>query len=959
MDATRARPDPVPEPLARSLSALGRRTGSLARWRGTARALTLLAAGAGLLGWTDFLIELPGGLRFAAGALLALAAAAAWAAVVRDSRRRSDPARLAAALDRHAGTGGEILAGTELALGADALGDPVTRALAVAAAEEAGRKSAEVDPRAVLPSTSLRKPWLAAAGVAGILALVALLWPGVFSAQALRLIDPLGDHPPYSPYRFAVEPGDASVRYSDPFTIQVAASGERLPAKVDWIVEREDGTKSVHPLIDQGEGKYTGTIGVVETPFRYHVRGPEGRSRGFRVAVVLTPRFERVEARLEWPRYTRKRTVEGAYPEAGLIGVKGTRVTLTAISNRPLSGGKIVWTDSKDPEVPLAVRPGPEGKNDRVEGSFSIGRDARFELTIVDREGNACREPFQGRVVLLADRPPTVTIVEPPVESYATPKATVPVVMEAEDDYGLSRAALFRSLNGTRDHPLELPLPADPTFPLRLETPLALKTWDLEPGDVIEFYALVADNDPDGPKAAQSKVHRLQIISEEDFRKIQMSQEGIDELVEKYRPIEDALERARQEAAKLDEALKKLDRAEGAEAEKARREAEAARAALQNALEEAARLAREQAERAPVFDVEKEFKKELDKLAKELEDLRKQGADAMKDLEGSLAPGAPAKPGPQSPGRKGLAELRKKLGDSSEEFGQGLKMPLDVLEKVYRLLEYESRFTALALAQEDLARRTRRFEGREKVEAPEEREDLRALADEQRGLREELDDVLQGIRDAAAKLPPGEPFDELRRQAEEFATAVVEAKAPEVLSKALKALDGREGKSSAEGTRLAADLLMSFVKKCDGMGRAGQSACLKFQPNLSSSMQSTLNQLLGGKGLPRPVQSGQASGSGLEGSGGSSTARRSGGKVGVYGDRPVASRSGGGKGRKGEGGAGTRSVPGGAGGEGSAAAARTDLLYGGVPMEAVPGEYRAAVREFFRRVVEESGREGK
>jgi hypothetical protein len=73
----------------------------------------------------------------------------------------------------------------------------------------------------------------------------------------------------------------------------------------------------------------------------------------------------------------------------------------------------------------------------------------------------------------------------------------------------------------------------------------------------------------------------------------------------------------------------------------------------------------------------------------------------------------------------------------------------------------------------------------------------------------------------------------------------------------------------------------------------------------------------------------------------------------------VTSKSAGGRGKKGEGGAGKDSFVGGAQGDRDGSSGRTDLLYGGVPMEAIPGEYRAAVREFFRRVVEESGREGR
>jgi len=149
---------PVPETLERSLSNLAARHRKLAGLEGLGLAVALLICGLGILGWADFLIELPAGLRTLALAMIAGGAVAAAVIVRRAARRRSDPARLAARLDRHGNTGGEVLAGTELALQASSYADPVTKALALEAAEAAGRRAIAYAPPDVIPAKTARKP---------------------------------------------------------------------------------------------------------------------------------------------------------------------------------------------------------------------------------------------------------------------------------------------------------------------------------------------------------------------------------------------------------------------------------------------------------------------------------------------------------------------------------------------------------------------------------------------------------------------------------------------------------------------------------------------------------------------------------------------------------------------------------------------------------------------------------
>ena len=133
------------------------------------------------------------------------------------------------------------------------------------------------------------------------------------------------------------------------------------------------------------------------------------------------------------------------------------------------------------------------------------------------RGGPGVQQSFSGNIVLLADQRPFIRITQPEKMSLATPDAALPVVLSAEDDCGISRLQLFRSLNDSRPLPADLPLPPRPPCRVDERSSLPLAQYGLEPGDVIKLFGRVEDNDPAGAKGAESPVVAVRIISQEEF----------------------------------------------------------------------------------------------------------------------------------------------------------------------------------------------------------------------------------------------------------------------------------------------------------------------------------------------------------------------------------------------------------------------------------------------------------
>ena len=153
---------------------------------------------------------------------------------------------------------------------------------------------------------------------------------------------------------------------------------------------------------------------------------------------------------------------------------------------------------------------------------------------MLDEAGERSTAKVAAPVIVLKDERPIVRILSPKSRSFATPDIALPVELEAEDDYGISRLELFRALNGTRHLPDVLEVPASEPTQLHSTVQLQLKDYGLTPGDVITLFGRVTDNDPESPKGSESGVVTVTIISRELFDEIMRSTKQAEEFEEKY-----------------------------------------------------------------------------------------------------------------------------------------------------------------------------------------------------------------------------------------------------------------------------------------------------------------------------------------------------------------------------------------------------------------------------------------
>lgn len=918
-------------------------------WGGTAFLAVFVAAV-----WLDLIFDLSSALRIAAWGVASVAGSAILALLLRAAARQMSRHRLSDRLDAVAGSGGQVRAGVDLSestarVAAYSRQPEMTSALAEIAVDRAAEIAGAVQPSTAVPARPVRRSLTALAVVVAVLGLIMLALPRVAFTQWLRFAHPFADHPAWSPYEFHVEPPGARVVYGRSLDLQVRVEGppvDQLELVLDWSSDSASapGQRDVLPLFEEPGGGWRASIADITRPGQFHVRNGAARSRTYSIEVITVPTIENVRCRIAPPAYTQESPYAGPIPKEGIAGLPGTMVSLTATSNRLLSRGTLeVIAGDERRQIPL--QPAGQGSQ-TVSGEFEIGSAGRIELRVIDVEGQPSTDVVAAPIVLLRDEHPFVRLIQPRAVSFATPTAVVPVVVDAEDDYGIVRCQLFRSLNDSRYLPVEVPIAAAARR-VHEATVLPLAAYGLQPGDQIKLFARVEDNDPaaiaenGAGKGAESAIALIRIISQSEFDRMQRSRDGLQMLASKYQQAQRRLESLAQE---MEELQKKLDAEPADSPAAAERREELQR--LSKRLREESEALKQLSQQLLPYKLDEELTKQLEGLGKQLAELAQQA-------EGSAANSAAT--------NKQLSEqlqaLRNQLKQGRDGLQQEAQAPIALLKAILPLKQDEARFMRLYQRQVDLAGRLASLKGRDGEDDPALKSRMRELEDEQRELRQELAALAQAITEHTLQLPEDSRLDKLRSTAEKFAEALRSCGASEAMSEAESGLAEFSGTRGHAGAQRAADLLAALLSQCQGMGGECKNCLPSFKPGGGNGLGQTLDQLLSEMGFGNG--SGGDGGMGWGAGNGFSSRPGSQQNVGLYGGNPLADAAGfrEGSSTDAQGTVGVTGAGGPGGERGSGYAARrtgTPAAGGDV---VVPLRYRQQVGRYLERLSDELGDE--
>ena len=938
--------------LHTQLQAVKRRWWILGIAAGLTWTLIVLILSLLLGGWLDLVWELSPEARIGCVVVSALFGVATFIAMLVHVERSGRIFSLARRIDRAMEFGGVVLTGCELEGTFQRHTAPQTSvsvSLARMAVEHAAKLAGTIVPEKAVPAKQVHRSTIYLVSLLCVLGMLATMMPEMMRTQWKRFTFPYSDVPQFSNTTIEIENPEKTVIYGEPLDIRAIVRGELVDSAA-LVMETESGSIETLPMFPEHDSHWRANLAKVTENAVYYVRAYRARSTRHTISVITVPRIENVRFRVTPPLYTNRPDYEGSLPQEGISGLPGTIVKIWATSNRPLSRGEISVAIKNDagqnsqesgttPDV-VKINMTPEAGNDsEASGEFVVTGSGKFELQLFDIAEQGSRDKFSGGVTLLRDERPMIRIVRPPAYSLATPSVVLPVVISAEDDYGISQIQLFRSLNDSRFLSSIVPIEASNSRSSSRryygQVDLPLNTYDLKPGDTIKLFARVEDNDPAGAKGSESTVALIEIVSQEDFEQMVRAKNGMELMLSRYRETQRRLEAVKEEVDRLQKKLDELNPEDPASNE-TKQELQK----LAQRMQQEADAIRKLAHNPLPYDLDKELSKELENAAK----LAEEAAKSIEEIldENNLN---------NESAKSRLDAIGQKLSGGKRSFDQATMPPLELLAAVLPLKRDENRFVMLVRQQKDLAERLASLKGRDKEDDPALKARMRELEEEQRQIRESLDTLLRDIEEHAKMLPEQDEFTELREEALKFAGDVRKSGVGTIMSEAESGLAEYSGTIGHAKAQEAAEILEQFLSQCQGMGNCA-SAALGFRPGMENSMNSTVQQLLNDMGF-----GGGSSGGGIMGSGNGLGAQRGGANVGIYGMLPgMASFSDAQSGEQGN----RQSL----GMGGMAADSDYDMgngyetsaegTVGGAGEGAVPLRYRQAVGRYFQRIIEES-----
>ncbi|MGH9661942.1 MAG: hypothetical protein ACRD96_25565, partial [Bryobacteraceae bacterium] len=358
---------------------------------------------------------------------------------------------------------------------ADKPDDPFLHLLA----DDALKAAQTAQPEEVAAKRSLVGLGSLAATAAGILIWLGTSGPGFwgYGTSLLWAGPPKAADTPF--YDLIVEPGNKTVRKRADQMITARTVGF-TPARMRLLARYASASKweetQMRPVAGSPEHQFL-LSGLPES-LDYYVEAGNLKSKTFKLTVIDLPSVKRIRVRYDYPAWTGMKPVTED-PGGDLRAVVGTVAGISVETDKPLANGVLVLDDGT--RLPLIA-----GR-----ASLTLKKDGVYHIAAVE-QGETVRLSDDYFIEARQDSKPTVKIVRPGRDAKVNPVEEVPIVIEAQDDFGLHDLKLHYSVNGGKEQAVTL-LASKGAQTAEGRTLIALEEHKMAPGDIVAFYASARD----------------------------------------------------------------------------------------------------------------------------------------------------------------------------------------------------------------------------------------------------------------------------------------------------------------------------------------------------------------------------------------------------------------------------------------------------------------------------------
>ena len=370
------------------------------------------------------------------------------------------------------------------------------------------------------------------------IAVILLFNPSFFSSSSDRIIHFQKNYT-YAPFSFVLENKNLKAFRNEDFTLKLKLKGEALPQSVYLV---QNGTR--FKLTQENNDHYSFVFKNLQREVAFSFDAAGFVSDDYKITMTERPSLLSFDVNLHYPAYLNK-PAEGLNNVGNLSVPEGTNIEWNFNTSSTKSLGIRFENDS-------VLYKAKDKDDDHFELRRSVRRSAQYQVLLQnDETSNADKIGYFINVI--PDKFPVMNL-----ENFQDTTLYNYLVLggSISDDYGFSQLKMFYTVQRENDksasQPKGIPIPFNKT----VNTQSFFFQWyvdslHLAPGDKIEYYAQVWDNDGvNGAKSARSRSIQFTIPSRDQMEA---------EIKKSEQETEDQMQSAMKKAKSLEKDLSNLD----------------------------------------------------------------------------------------------------------------------------------------------------------------------------------------------------------------------------------------------------------------------------------------------------------------------------------------------------------------------------------------------------------------
>ncbi|MGC4031966.1 MAG: hypothetical protein QM754_09580 [Tepidisphaeraceae bacterium] len=475
----------------------------------------------------------------------------AWQWLIEPLMQRWDAVTLADAVDRAAGTSADLAPRVATLLQLENTGG--STAMTHAAVRGAAERLSQVDWQAKLNDRRLGLHEIAVGAATILIAATIVAFPqssGIWFKRWLAGSNTPWPQKTYLDIVGLTEDRRLLVPRGEAATVLVRVRPGSIEPQQITLVRRPANGSRVDAVMNRfAPSDFRHDLPPVNAAEVVEIAGGDDEPEPIRIEPIDRPRIEKLELLTQHPTDAKPVPHDFSGDDSDLRFLPQTAMRLRVRVSSPLQKFTFAENDVAVQKV-----------DDRdYELQWTHRRPMRFQIELTASGTGLTSLVTPLSIGLLNDQPPRVSLAYSGVRQRITPRATIPITIDARDDFGLETAGLATKIdwldaNQQRQtkattQPLFGPQHPAVEKDVQLKEMFAVTSLNPLPGALISIAATAADARYEGPQVARSKEATFRVVTPEElFKEILLRQQGERA---KFRKLVDSINALRQEVAAL------------------------------------------------------------------------------------------------------------------------------------------------------------------------------------------------------------------------------------------------------------------------------------------------------------------------------------------------------------------------------------------------------------------------